>query len=205
MINKKGIIIGLVVVCAILFSLYLDSEIIKAVSMLRNELFDKFFLWITLVSSEIIIFFVLTALFLWRENKRKWILPLWLCLGVSGMVSFLLKITIQRQRPFQMGIVPLLQSLESNSYSIWNFSFPSFQTMLAFSAIPIISKQFPKFKYFWIGFAVLIGFSRLYFGLHFLSDVLAGALIGYLIGIIVIYLEKENKFGERIYDRIMRR
>jgi len=204
-INKKGIIIGLVVVCAILFSLYLDSEIIKAVSMLRNELFDKFFLWITLVSSEIIIFFVLTALFLWRENKRKWILPLWLCLGVSGMVSFLLKITIQRQRPFQMGIVPLLQSLESNSYSIWNFSFPSFQTMLAFSAIPIISKQFPKFKYFWIGFAVLIGFSRLYFGLHFLSDVLAGALIGYLIGIIVIYLEKENKFGERIYDRIMRR
>ena len=203
--GKKRIIIGLIVVSLIFASLYFDSQISRTVSEFRNETLDKFFIWITFVSSEIIIFFVLTTFLIWREKKRRWIAPLWASLGISALVSFILKITIQRPRPFQLGLVSLLPSLQEASYSVWNFSFPSFQTMLAFSAIPIISEQFPKLKYIWIGFAVLIGFSRLYFGLHFLSDVLAGGFIGCVIGMIVVYIEKDNKFGEKLYNKIRRR
>ena len=100
----------------------------------------------TFISSEIIIFFFLTSLFLWQERKRKWILPLWLSLGLSALISFLLKIAVQRPRPFQTGIVSVLPVLEKSSHLIWNFSFPSFQTMLGFCAVPILSKEFPKFK-----------------------------------------------------------
>jgi membrane-associated phospholipid phosphatase len=50
-----------------------------------------------------------------------------------------------------------------------------------------------------------VGFSRLYFGVHFVSDVLIGAVIGYLIGLLVIKLEKENKWGKNVYNKIMRR
>jgi undecaprenyl-diphosphatase len=157
------------------------------------------------LSSEIIIFFVLTALFLWEENKRRWIIPLWTCLGISAIVSFMLKVTVQRLRPFQLGIVSLLPSLQQASFSTWNFSFPSFQSMLAFCAIPILSKEFPRLKKFWIGFAILVAFSRVYFGMHFFSDVISGALIGYVIGMLVIKLEKEEKFGQRVYNKIMRR
>jgi len=203
--GKKRIIIGLIVVSLIFASLYFDSQISRTVSEFRNETLDKFFIWITFVSSEIIIFFVLTTFLIWREKKRRWIAPLWASLGISALASFILKITIQRARPFQLGLVSLLPSLQEASYSVWNFSFPSFQTMLAFSAIPIISEQFPKLKYIWIGFAVLIGFSRLYFGLHFLSDVLAGGFIGCVIGMIVVYIEKDNKFGEKLYNKIRRR
>ena len=74
--------------------------------------------------------------------------------------------------------------------------------MLAFCAIPFLSKEFPKFKYFWIAFASLIAFSRVYFGVHFLSDVIAGGLIGYLIGWFVLKTEKENKSCEGVYRRI---
>src|SRR4030042_1882291 len=127
--NKK-VVIWVLVILSIFISLYFDGLLMKYISFLRNDILDKFFLVITFVSSEIIIFFILTALFLWREKKRRWILPLWACLGISALISFILKITIQRERPFQLGIVPLLSSLQEASYSIWNFSFPSFQSML---------------------------------------------------------------------------
>jgi undecaprenyl-diphosphatase len=203
--KEKTIMLYVLAVVSVIISMYFDSYLIKGVSFLRNAVLDDFFLLITFVSSEIIIFFVLTALFLWRENKRRWILPLWMSLGISALVSFLLKITIQRQRPFQLGFVNLLPSLESASYSIWNFSFPSFQSMLVFCAVPILYAQFPRLKKFWIIFAVLVAFSRVYFGLHFVSDVIAGGLIGYFIGMIIVKEEKENGFGKNIYNKIFGR
>ncbi len=189
----------------ILASFYFDYEIIKGISLVRNSFLDNFFMKINFLSSEIIIFLFLTGLFLLKKNKRKWILPLWLTFALSSMASFLLKISIQRARPFQQGIVSTLPILEKASHLIWNFSFPSSHAILVFCALPVLSKEFPKFKYLWIGFATLIAFSRVYFGLHFLSDVIAGGLIGYLIGTIIVKIEKEEKFSEKIYRRIFRR
>ena len=203
--KKKGVIIGMLVAFIVFISLYFDSGIVKGISLIRNSFFNEFFMGMAFVSSSIIIFFFLTSLFLWNENKRKWILPLWFSLGLSVVISFLLKVAVQRPRPFQLGIVSILSALEKSSHLIWNFSFPSFHTMLTFCAIPILAKEFPKFKYIWIVFAGLIAFSRIYFGLHFLSDVIAGGLIGYLIGAIIVKIEKENKFWEKIYKKIFRR
>ncbi len=205
MLKRKSVIIGLFVISFILASFALDNILIRLISLLRNGILDYFFLFITFISSEIIIFFILTALFLWRENKRRWIFPLWASLGLSAIISLFLKITIQRARPFQLGLVQLIASLQEASYSIWNFSFPSFQTMLVFSAVPILSAQFPKLKKFWIAFAVLVGFSRLYFGVHFVSDVLVGGVIGYIIGLIVVRIEKDTQIGKKVYERIFRK
>ena len=196
--KKRNFLIAVIVILAIIISFYFDSEIVEGVSLIRNNFLNDFFMGITFVSSEVIIFFFLTSLFLWREHKRRWILPLWLTLGLSVIFGFLLKIAVQRPRPFQTGIVSILPVLEESNYLVWNFSFPSFQAMLAFCAVPILAKEFPKFKYVWIIFAGLVAFSRIYFGLHFLSDVIAGGIIGYLLGVFIVKLEKEKKFGERI-------
>jgi len=201
--RKKVVSIFAFVVFVIFVSLYFDSEIVKGVSLIRNNLLNEFFMGITFISSKIIIFFFLTSLFFWKE--RKFVLPLWFTLGLGVAVSFLLKVAVQRQRPFQLGLVSVLPVLEKASHAVWNFSFPSFQTMLVFCAIPLLSKQFPKLKYYWIAFAVLVGFSRVYFGLHFMSDVIAGGAIGYLLGVVVIRLEEEYKFGEKVYKKIFRK
>ncbi len=203
--EKNSIILLSLLIFFVIVSFYFDSGIVKGVSLIRAGFLDDFFLGITTVSSGIIIFFILTSLFLWQDNKRKWILPLWLTLALSVAVSFLLKYSVQRPRPYQLGIVSVLPVLEKSSHLIWNFSFPSFQAMLAFSAVPILSKEFPRFKYVWIVFAGLIAFSRIYFGLHFLSDVIAGGLIGYLIGAVIVKIEQENKFWEGIYRKIFKR
>jgi len=199
--GKDLAVLFIVLSFAFILSFVFDNLIVQNISKLKNVFLDEVFLGITFISSEIIIFFSLTSLFLWQEHKRKWILPLWLTLGASAIISFILKIAVQRMRPFQQNLVSIPEMLASKSYEIWNFSFPSFQAMLVFCALPIISKEFPKIKWAWIVFAFLVAFSRVYFGLHFLSDVLVGGILGYLIGVLVIKLENKKKFVERIFGR----
>lgn len=200
--NKNLAFIFLALSFVAIIAFIFDNSIVQSIAKLRNVFLDEIFSGITFVSSEIIIFFFLTSLFLWQEHKRKWIFPLWMTLFLSALLSFILKVMIQRLRPFQLNLVSIPEMLASRSYEIWNFSFPSFQAVLVFSALPILSKEFPKFKWFWGIFAFLVAFSRVYFGVHFLSDVLIGAILGYLIGISVIKLENKNKFGEKAYNRI---
>jgi undecaprenyl-diphosphatase len=200
--KQKFALISILVISSIIASLYFDSTLIRYVALLKDNVLDTFFLWVTFISSEIIIFLILTSLFVWEAHKRKWILPLWITFGISTIISFTLKITIQRLRPFQLGLISLLPQLQEASHLVWNFSFPSSHAMLAFCAIPILSEKYPKLKKIWIAIAVIIALSRVYFGLHFVSDVIAGAFMGYLIGFIIVKLEKEHKFGKKIYERI---
>ncbi len=200
--KKRAVIVAIALLgIGIILSFYFDSAIVRIISESRNVFLNSFFLGIEKASSKIIIFVFLTALFLFVRKKRKWVLPLWATLGLATVLSFILKFSIQRLRPFQKGFVKLYPVLEKASHLTWNFSFPSFHAVLVFCAVPLLSKEYPKFKYVWIIFAVLVSFSRVYFGLHFLSDVLVGGILGYMIGLIILEIEKGNKFWEKIYKK----
>ncbi len=206
--KKRRIVVYLaLLLLPILSFFFLDSVFSIALESSRNWIFNDLFLGITFASSEIIIFFVLTSLFLWNKKKR-WILPLWASLFLSAIVSFILKVLIKRPRPFQSGIVTVLPILKKASHLSWNFSFPSFQSMLVFSAVPLLNKEFRKFRYFWWAFAILVALSRVYFGLHYLSDVLFGAVIGYILGELIIKIETKKKISEKIinyYERELKK
>jgi undecaprenyl-diphosphatase len=197
--KKTKVILGLAIAVVITFFVFLnDIVIIKFIESLRNYYLDYIFISVTFASSTLIVFFFLTSLFLWKEHKRRWIFPLWLTLFFSAMISVFLKILVKRPRPFQEGIVSILQitfHFMKNNFNTWNFSFPSFQAMLVFAALPLLNKEFKKFRYFWLIFACLVGFSRAYLGVHYLSDVLSGAIIGYLIGYSIILIEERYKIG----------
>ncbi|MBI3622836.1 phosphatase PAP2 family protein [Candidatus Pacearchaeota archaeon] len=202
--SKKLVLYIVFFAALIILSFYLDARISTAFEKIRNLVLNDIFSGVTFVST-IIIFLFLTSLFLWKERKRKWIMPLWFTIFLSVVTSFLLKIAVQRQRPYILGIVSTPQFLQEAAHIVWDFSFPSFQAMLAFCAIPILKKEFPNFKYVWIVFACLVALSRVYFGLHFLSDVIVGGLIGYLLGVLIIKIEDENKFWERLYKIMFKR
>ena len=74
--------------------------------------------------------------------------------------------------------------------------------MFVFSALPVLSKEFKKLKYAWLVFACLVAFSRVYFGLHYLSDVLGGAIIGYLIGWGIVIIEEEKGWGKKLMKKL---
>jgi undecaprenyl-diphosphatase len=111
-------------------------------------------------------------------------------LGSSAFV-FLLKNLIGRIRPADVLAV----------YSETSFSFPSGHTAIAVvfygSVAYILAQKFTNTKiranvlFGWIFFMAMIGFSRMYLGVHYASDVLGGYLIGFLcLSIGIILFEK---------------
>jgi len=92
---------------------------------------------------------------------------------------------VGRPRPTVEMLYPLLGWVD--------YSFPSMHAMVSFAALPILDKEFPKLRWFWAVFAVLVALSRVYFKVHYLSDIVFGAAIGYLIGLIVMRIEQ--KYG----------
>ena len=204
--GKKLFLLGLLLSIELgLLAFLNDVSIIKFVSSLRHVYLDYALLSVAFASNVFLMFFFLTSLFLWKEHKRRWILPLWFSSFFAVGVSYVMKILIKRPRPFQERLVSALQIavyFVKDNFMTWNSSFPSFQAMLVFSAVPILSKEFKKLKYVWFVFACLVAFSRVYFGLHYMSDILAGAVIGYLIGFLMVFIEEKYGLGLKVMRKL---
>src|SRR3989338_3199166 len=155
-----------------LISLLLDKNISHILSPIKNQVFDIIFNWFASFINIFVILILVTTLFLFEERKHEWIFPLWLSFLFSIGASVILKLITARPRPAEL-FYPLVNAL--------NFSFPSMHAMVAFAAVPILNREFPKLNWFWIVFALLVSFSRLYTNVHFLSDVVFGAFSGYFI------------------------
>ena len=97
--------------------------------------------------------------------------------------NILLKNLVQRARPFQQyaQLIPLIPAPR-------DFSFPSGHTSASFASAVACFLGF-RGQNQWLPavcpliLAALIGFSRLYLGVHFPTDVLAGLLVGCAAGI----------------------
>ena len=120
-------------------------------------------------------------------KKRDYIKPYIAALISSAIATVLLKIFVDRARPF---IALGIEKLPNISYDFasWNQSFPSWHSVSLFLIIPFIGK---KYRVAWFVIAAMIGLSRMYSNVHYLSDVLFGALLGYSLSkICIAYFKK---------------
>lgn len=107
-----------------------------------------------------------------------------LAAGTVGLILYkALKKQTLRARPFEThsAIVVAAAPLD-------RFSFPSGHTLHAFSMSLVISDGFPDLMPLMMSVAALIAASRPTLGLHYPSDVLAGAAIGIFVGSLVLRL-----------------
>jgi undecaprenyl-diphosphatase len=99
--------------------------------------------------------------------------------ALAGVLIFkALKKISHRQRPCQFEPHCWSKVLPPDQ-----FSFPSGHTMTAFSIALVISYYYPSLQAPMFFLAVSIAVSRIVLGMHFLSDVLAGMLLGVALGL----------------------
>jgi len=94
--------------------------------------------------------------------------------GATGVLLYKwLKSRTSRPRPYQVRTAIL-----RGADPLDNFSFPSGHTLHAISFSILAIAYFPPTAYLVVPFAALVAASRLVLGLHYPTDVLAGAVIG---------------------------
>lgn len=102
--------------------------------------------------------------------------------SLAGVAVFkALKTVSRRPRPCQ-----LLPHCWSKVLPPDRFSFPSGHTMTAFSIAWVVSYFYPTIEAPLYFLAYSIAFSRIVLGMHFLSDVLAGMILGSGLGFLAL-------------------
>jgi len=180
------------------FLIQIDSHLLLLINGLQNKFLNPLTLgisWITEGGLLWLIICFLIFIFYKKEKKRKIILILIALLLNSWIVNVPIKIALFcRTRPFK--IVEGVKVLGK----IWeNCSFPSGHVAASVAALIVLFYLFPKIRKPWliilsIIFILFLGFARVYVGMHYPSDVLAGVIIGLISAVLVIWLDKQLRF-----------
>lgn len=164
---------------------------LEATEKMNNNL-TKIFIFITNLGAASSV--ILLSLFLLIIPKTRFRYGIYVSVSViiATITNMLLKVLFMRERP------DILRIVHETSYS-----FPSGHAMVNAALYGTISiliyKQFKdkKIKIGFIAFlsllTLLIGYSRVYLGVHYITDVIGGWLFGIIISILVYNTIKKRK------------
>ena len=172
----------------------------------HNVFFDYFFSFFSLKGSSILIWIlIIIGVAILEEKKYPGISKKDKKFLLLFSVSFLLTIfisTVFLKNIFHR-IRPSGLFSPFNPYSLLSscpkdFSFPSTHAATAFAAATILAFFDKKRKWFYFIIAVLISFSRIYLGCHYLLDVIVGCFIGWIISKIIlrIYYKQPDRLED---------
>ncbi|MGZ6393911.1 MAG: phosphatase PAP2 family protein [Pseudobdellovibrionaceae bacterium] len=110
---------------------------------------------------------------------REWSRNLFFALITSGIFIHILKFCVGRQRPHKS---PDFNPFVFHPFTTnWDFhSFGSGHTQVLFTVATMLSLALPKVKWVFFALAALFAFTRVIIHDHFLSDYIAGAVVGYV-------------------------
>ncbi len=196
---KKNYLLFIIIICLVITGFILESvyekEILEfdklafSLFKIRTPLLTKIFLIITNLGSPYVLILLTLLSFLLKNKKLSFIITA--NLGLITIINQVLKFIVKRPRPSDLFLI-----VETG------YSFPSGHSMVSLSfyglLIYFIYKYFKnkKLKIFLITLLsliiVLIGVSRVYLGVHFVSDVISGFLLS--LSYLIIFIKVINKF-----------
>lgn len=159
---------------------------------ISHPFFDKFFVLITTqecwyISYVILLFFLLTK---FGARGRYFFFLLIIGIFLSDQISsHLIKESVNRIRPcHSLDNVRLLVPCGNGK------SFPSSHSVNNFTLAVFLSYFFKKYRTYFYILAAIVALSRVYVGVHYPSDIAAGAVIGFIFAnlILIIYQRFDN-------------
>lgn len=156
----------------------------------RNPFFTEFFKAITHLGGAIflIIVTILCVIFV-KNNKYKCVIPI--NLGVIVLLNLVLKNFFERPRPNNLRIIEETGFSFPSGHSMASMAFYGYLAYLVFKNVK--NKKIRNVLCVLLGLLIfLIGFSRIYLGVHYASDVIAGFCfsMAYLIFMISVGIYK---------------
>jgi undecaprenyl-diphosphatase len=148
-----------------------------------SPVLDHVLPWLTYLGSHFA--FILFIILSWIITKQRKVLRrLLLLYGIQSFVIYGLKFLVQRQRP--LFFLEVASKLSKGPGEILDPSFPSGHAAFSFMMATLLALWFPRYRIIFFIVAGFVGWTRIYLGLHYPTDVIAGALLGY--GITKLFL-----------------
>lgn len=176
-----------------------DSDILLYIQEhIRCEFLDWIFPNITYLGDAGIFWIVLTAILMcFRKTRRAAFCSMFALIGSLLLNNIVLKPLVDRVRPYEIyeGLVLIGKKAK-------DASFPSGHTAASVASAVALSFHLRKrWSIPLIIFALMIGFSRLYIGIHHPTDVLFGIVDGLLLALIAWMIERRMNRSVVWYQR----
>jgi membrane-associated phospholipid phosphatase len=153
----------------------MDARILLRINEWSSPWLDQLMLFVTNLGGYLFVLFATFIITAFLIRTKRWHRAILVTVGVGGAaaITSILKLIFARDRP------ELWQVLEYES----TYSFPSGHATLSFALALCIVLLLWHTKWRWyiasvaLTYIAIIGFSRLYLGVHYPTDILAGWIV----------------------------
>ncbi len=183
MLLNPWVLLTLLISLLLLYQ-YVDLSLTLAVSQIPWLWHVEWMEWVTLLGSGYMSLLFICAFVLFRYLCMH---PLWekrslfvlLTVVISGLSCDVLKMVFGRARPtlwFEQQAYGFYWLKTNSTY----WSFPSGHTATILSIAFSLSILFPRYRFFFLAIGLLVAFSRICLGCHYLSDVMMASYMALL-------------------------
>lgn len=140
--------------------------------------------WLAVSAISVLVFFIYKAIknendfrFAFVKIKNSYVFYLFCSVFMAAIVTSVLKILIGRSRPVLYDALDIMRFFPGTAE--WGFnSMLSGHTAIGFAGLVMLGMLYPRIKWATWTLAIIIGYSRVYVGAHWVGDVILGAFIG---------------------------